>query len=313
MIDELLASIFQRNRKCIINTDLDGLISGMFLQEFLNWEIVGFSSCCGQLNDNLWLKKGISNIDECVFVDLPVALKNISTIDQHFVAFEKESIERYNNCGNKLNPNIMRGRFFKNNDYTKKYPFGTAHFILASLEKLNLIPNDFEIDFYKNLGNYDLGDLFLRADRVVGNTSSYTPNCFDWSNWMINYGGKITQNLFNIVKSEYKERHNREKFVESQMLMLGCAGSDGECSNLFRNKDKRGLLQYFNFLSSAFNMDALQVFDFYSYDNLYGERIRVKNNNFDYIKELLKQENMFSYAFVTMRTLSVTYKKGEQC
>ena len=59
-------------------------------------------------------------------------------------------------------------------------------------------------------------------------------------------------------------------------------------------------------------MDALQVFDFYSYDNLYGERIRVENNNFDYIKELLKQENMFSYAFVTMRTLSVTYKKGEK-
>ena len=310
MTDELLKTIFNKNKKCVINTDLDGLISGMLLQRFLNWEVVGFSSCCGKQNDNLWLKDKNLSLKDLIFVDLPVALKSISTIDQHFVAFEKESIDRYNDCANKLNPNIIRARFFKNNDYTKKYPFGTAHFILASLEKLNLIPENFEINFYKNLGNYDLCDLLLRADRVVGNTYLYTQNCFDWSNWMIDYGGKITKNLFNIVKSEYKERHNREKFVESQMLRLGCAGLDGECSNLFRKKDIRGLLQYFNFLSSAFNMDALPIFDFYSYDNLYGERIRVENNNFDHIKELLKQKNMFSYAFVNMRTLSVTYKKG---
>ena len=208
MIDNLLTEIFQKDRKCVINTDLDGLISGMLLQEFLNWEIVGFSSCCGKPDDNLWLKDKNIHLKDLVFVDLPVALKNISTIDQHFVAFEKDSIERYNNCGNKINPNIMRLRFFKNNDYTKKYPFGTAHFILASLEKLNLLPTDFKIDFYKNLGGFDLGDLFFRADRVIGNTFLYTPNCFDWCDWMINYGVTITGRLFNIVKNEYKERHH---------------------------------------------------------------------------------------------------------
>ena len=75
--NETLNNVFERNQKCIINTDLDGLISGMFLQEFLGWEIVGFSSCCGKRNDNLWLKEGVSNINECVFVDLPVIINDL--------------------------------------------------------------------------------------------------------------------------------------------------------------------------------------------------------------------------------------------
>ena len=30
-----------KNRKCIVNTDLDGILSGILLKNFLNWEIVG--------------------------------------------------------------------------------------------------------------------------------------------------------------------------------------------------------------------------------------------------------------------------------
>lgn len=308
--DELLSKIFVRDKKCVINTDLDGLLSGMLLQEFLNWEIVGFSSCCGKPDDNLWLKNGCVDIKDYIFVDLPVAQKNISIIDQHFVSFENDSINRFNNCGNKVNPNIMRARVFKNNDYVKKYPFGTVHFILASLERLNLLPKDFQIDFYKSFGNYDLADLFLRADRVIGNTYSYTTNCIDWSNWMIEYGGEISQKLFNIVKLEFSDRHKKEHVVEEKLQQFGCKGLDGECSNLFRIKDKDSLNCYFKFLSKSFEMKPLPLFDFFSYDNLYGERIIIGNNNLEKINQLLKQENLFSYAFVTKKMLSVTYKKG---
>ncbi len=64
----------------------------MLLQHFLNWEIVGFSCCCGKNNDELWLKDKNININECIFVDLPVCIENISVIDQHFVAFDEDSI-----------------------------------------------------------------------------------------------------------------------------------------------------------------------------------------------------------------------------
>ena len=92
-------NIFKPKRKCIINADLDGLLSGMILQEFLEWEVVGFSSCCGKPDDELWLYNIEEDINDCVFVDLPVYIKEYSTIDQHFVAFDKDSIEKYNNDG----------------------------------------------------------------------------------------------------------------------------------------------------------------------------------------------------------------------
>ena len=145
-IDEVACNLFRKNQKCIINADLDGILSGMLLQQFLGWEVIGYSSCCGKLDDELWLEEkneDIEDIRECVFVDLPVYVPDISVIDQHFVLLENDSIAKYNENKNKLNPNVMRKRLFKNqigeNQYTKKYPFGTAHFILALLEKLNII------------------------------------------------------------------------------------------------------------------------------------------------------------------------------
>ena len=78
---EKLKSIFVKNQKCIVNSDLDGLLSGMLLREFLNWKIVGFSSCAGKPDDEIWLKNDNIKINECVFVDLPVAVKNITIID----------------------------------------------------------------------------------------------------------------------------------------------------------------------------------------------------------------------------------------
>ena len=208
----------------------------------------------------------------------------------------------------KLNPNIIRSRYFLNNDYTKKYPFGTAHFILASLEKLNIIPENYAMDFYKNLNGFDLADLFLRADRVIGNTYEYTENCIDWSNWMMNYGGDITKQLFNIVQTEYTTRHKREQSVSSKLQSLGCAGLDGECSNLFRAQEQAKLKLYFEFLSKVFNLNPIPIFDFVGYNNFVGERFEITNPS--RINEILQRPNIFSFAFVSKKILSITYIKG---
>ena len=308
--DETLANLFVKNKKCIINTDLDGLLSGMLLQEFLNWEIVGFSSCCGKPDDNIWLKNDSININDCVFVDLPVSVNNIQVIDQHFVAFNNESISKYNNFKNKINPNVVRNRIYLNNDYTKKYPFGTVHFVLTVLEQLNIIPQNINFDFYKKLGNFDCADLILRADRVIGNTFTYTQTCIDWSNWIISFGKKRTEQLFNIVKNEYVNRHKSESFVENKLKSLGCQGLDGECSNLFRNNDLNKLKSYFDFLSLATNMKPIPIFDLFAYNKFVGERIEIKENNHDEINSVLQSPNTFSYAFVSKRILSITRIKG---
>jgi len=212
-INENIKKIFIANRKCIINADLDGILSGMLLQHFLNWKVVGYSSCCGKLDDDLWINDKQEELKECVFVDLPVCVPELTVIDQHFVAFDYESIIRYNSNLNKANPNIMREKVFKNNngrcEYTQKYPFGTVHFILAILENLKLIDEKYIFNFKKKLGDFDLADLILRADRVIGNTFEYTPNCLDWANWIMEIGGKNTKDLFLIVKTDY----SRRKFI----------------------------------------------------------------------------------------------------
>ena len=315
-LNESVKNIFTIEKKCIINTDLDGLISGMLLQKFLNWKIVGFSCCCGKPNDELWLQDNNENIEDCVFVDLPVCVPNIPVIDQHFVLFDRSSIAKYNSTNNKLNPNVMRERLFKNDsgscEYTKKYPFGTAHFILAVLENLGIITKDFVFDFNKKLGSFDLADLVLRADRVIGNTYQYTPNCFDWSDWIMDIGGANTKSLFSLVKSEYRTRHDREQYVESKMLSLGCDGIDGDCSNMFRTKDYTSMQNYFKYLSDSLNIEQIPVIKISDLGTLNGRRffdLNTYTRQFDIVKNETMKDNVFSFAFVTMKTLSLTYRE----
>ena len=311
LLSDSLKKIFEPNKKCIINADIDGIISGILLQHFLNWEVVGYSSCCGKKDDEIWLKDKKESLRDCVFVDLPVCVKGISVIDQHFVAFDNESLSDYNDGLNKINPNILRERVFINKnglcEYTNKYPFGTAHFVLAVLENIGVISEDYRIDFRKKLGNFELADLVLRADRVISNTDQYTRNCLDWIKWIKELGGKNTENLFLVVEKEYKKRLYAEKQVENQLVSFGCKGVDGDCSNLFRSKQYEKLKIYFNFVGKSLDMKATPVFEVCELGKTGGKRIFLENVSIDVAKKESRRDNIFSFAFVTMRALSLTY------
>ena len=309
-IKQTISNLFIPNQKCIINTDLDGILSGMLLSKFLNWDVIGFSSCCGKITDELWLKDDTINLKSCIFIDLPVWVRDFSTIDQHFVAFDLNSINEYINSCNKLNPNVLRTKVFKDTDgksnYTNKYPFGTVHFVLAMLEYLDVIPKTYKFGFRKIIGQFDMADLLLRADRVIGNTYSYTPNCFDWINWICKIGKANTNELFSIVKNEYISRKNKEPFVEKKLLSLGCIGSDGDCSNMLRNKEYKPLEEYFSFLSQCTDLPTIDTFYFKEYAKLYGTRFNIYSN-LNNLKIESKNNNVFSFAFVSMKVLSMTY------
>lgn len=311
-LNESVKNISTIGKNCIINIDLDGLIPRILLQKFLNWKIVGLSCCCAKPYDELWLQDNNENIKECVFVDLPVCVPNIPVIDQHLVLFDRSSITKDNSTNNKLNPNVMRERLFRNDngscEYTKKYPFRTAHFILTVLENLEIITKDFIFDFTKKLGYFNLTDLVLRVDRVIGNTFQYTPNCLDCSDWIMDIGGANTRSFFSFEKNEYRARHGREQWVESKMLSLGCNGIDGDYSNMFRNKDYIGRQNNFKYLSDSLNIEQIPVIK----RILHGKRFFALNTysrQFNIVKNETMKDNVFSFAFVTMKTLSLTYKE----
>lgn len=312
METQTIGAIFSKNRKCIVNADLDGVLSGMLLQHFLDWRVVGYSSCCGKPNDELWLAKDVANITDCVFVDLPVCVEGLPVIDQHFVAFNEESVRKFLEQGNKINPNLIKRRVFSDvngrSQYTAKYPFGTVHFILAALENQNIIDKNVTMDLAANLGGFDLADLLFRADRVIGNTNQYTHNCIWWIDWLLSIGGSITKELFTIARNEFAARLQRERNVENALLSFGCAGRDGDCSNLFRNRALDGLKKYFSFLGKSLCMEELPVFPFVDYGKLTGRKIAINTFNFNFAKEETEKDSVFSFAMVSMHALSITYK-----
>ncbi len=314
-VENTVRNIFTENRKCIVNTDLDGLLSGMLLQAILHWEVVGFSSCQGKETDEVWLLGDRTDFTDCVFVDLPVALPAVSVIDQHFVSVNTDSVNAYIAMGNKINPNVMRGRVLKKaeggSDYSGKYPFGTVHFVLAILERLNLIPEDFTFDFQKDLGDFDLADLFFRADRVIGNTNQYNPNCTDWAGWLMDLGGRYTQKLFETAIREYENRLVSEQRVENKVLRLGCGGKDGDCANLFRNGDNAQIEKYFAYLGSAVGLPPIPIGAYRPFAGIHGKRMDITRENEERWIQELGEEDVFSYAFVSKRILSIAHMRGE--
>lgn len=315
ILSGVIRNIFAKDRQCIINADIDGIIAGMLLQKFLNWIVVGYSSCRGRYDDELWIKTDVEDLRNCVFVDLPVSVSDLSVIDQHFVSLNKDSITKYNNDANKANPNVMRNKVYYNDDqqnqYTQKYPFGTTHFVLAILENLGYIKSDYVLNFSKRIEDFDLADLVLRADRVIGNTNSYTTNCLDWADWIISLGGRNTEDLFVVVKNEYEKRRSSEKLVESKLISLGCKSNDGDCSNLLRTKDYKKLNLYFDFLSSALEIEKLPVNNYDDFNRLTGKRMSVTKSNLKIIEKECMKDDVFSFAFVSMSELSLTYIKEE--
>lgn len=299
---ETINRVLAPNKKCIINADLDGILSGMLLHKFLGWEVVGFSSCSGKPTDEIWVMDRTVDIGKCVYIDLPVALKSIDIIDQHFISFDEGGVDRYKNCNNKLNPNVMRKRHYSKGDYCKKYPFGTVHFILALLESIGVITEDVLPDI--QVSGISALDILLRADGVIANTSTYTNNCIDWCDWLIQVGGTTTNKIFSTVKNDYTSMLDTVPLVEQKLNLLGCHRKDGDCSNMLMRKDLDKLNQYLKYLSEMFNTTPLRVDNLYATKILTGSRHQVDTS----INALLTQRKVFSYAFVNKDTLSITHR-----
>ena len=300
-----LHNIFHPNRRCIINADLDGILSGMLLQKYLNWEVMGFSSCSGGTSDEIWVTEPKVDITECVFVDLPVATKMITTIDQHFTLLDNDSVGRYLRCGNKINPNAMRGYCYNNGDYCSKYPFGTVHFIIACLENIEVIKDTFL--FNVSLDGCDKLDVLFRADGVVKNMYNYTQNCTSWSNWMMDLGGYNTSLVFNTLLDEYQKRYLKISEVEKMLASFGCKRKDGDCSNMISNGNLAALQQYINWLALLFNVDTIHISNLFQTNKLSGIRTTMSDN----IGEQLRNPNIFSYAMVNSHEISITYRLGK--
>lgn len=314
---EILKKFFQPNLAYVINTDLDGLLSGMLLQKYCGWKVVGFSMCNGKPQDNLWIDpKYTTDITKVIFVDLYTTAKNYSCIDQHMVAIDDQHVLELQRDHLKLNPNIICGRsLFSNNPqngYVAKYPFGTVHFIVNCFERIGLIKDNWRIPTGRTTDGFSALDVILRADRVVGNFIQYGPNCKSWAQWL-SYGTKdslpITLSFFSDLLSAPQTHLEQQNAVERKLQQLSCSRGDGECSALIKNFYKNKLEELLSWLADIMQLAKLEIPEsIKSYDKLSGYRIGVYNfgGPTNLRENIFKIPGLFSCAIVSSREISIT-------
>ena len=304
-----------QNQKVIINTDIDGILSGLILHNFLNCEIVGFSNSW----DTVWYNKNkINDINNAVYIDMYVADPEVVCIDQHVICANQEHHHKITKNSNKFNPNVANfnnpSYHTPNSLYYNKYPFGTFHYLIAALSKdsetfetnflnIDLMKNDFI-----NNDGLKLIDLILRADDTM-NTSirKYIPNARNWWSWLYTFSGK-SSTITNMASYLY-ELNGAEVLKTSQKtknLLMGdpfyCKSDDGGFKAII---DDYGFLlsnvkDYISYLSklmglNCFNLDMKLTIS-------QGQAKRVSLNNFER-NELAENntyngEKIFSYAFI---------------
>lgn len=166
----------------IINTDIDGILSGLLLTGHADARVVGFCNS----SDTVWVQPDYANrLDECVFIDMYVPMNGIRCLDQHIIAVDQEHSASLVADGRVLNPNLERTRTFNPRDsYWIKYPFSTAVYILSLLD-LEQDSSWMKLDAL--VGTHTVLDILLRADDALWTSvgSNYTRNAADWWAWII--------------------------------------------------------------------------------------------------------------------------------
>lgn len=165
--------LVERSQDCVLSPDSDGLLCGLFTSHYLNWKIRGFYD--GKI---LVLEKG-SQARGCIFLDMEVYRKEIRSVGQHMVMFNKDRLPaNWDNFKNCFSANNIRGYDAKRN-FPQKYPLATIHLLLGALGSVKKIgipvpaicPLLYTDGTFKNLFNYPDNCLdwlkFLRADNAM--------------------------------------------------------------------------------------------------------------------------------------------------
>ena len=312
----LLSEFLSKNNKIIINTDIDGILSGLILARHFNCKIVGFSNS----DNKVWFDKTlIDSPYKGVYIDMYVPNKDVMCLDQHIIAVNNRHNFFFSFNNNKLNPNTERARTFVSS-YTSKYPFGTVHYIIALMEAegikpilpsmakpISVILNNAFRGSYSEVINF--GDFLLRADDAMKTSLvSYKPNARNWWDWMIERSNKSTEtnNIVNYLYSVPSEFADKKK-ADIKSLFCGtylCSSPDGGYQDILdvNGNYKDEFVKYVDFLQGIIDYN---IIDFLPTNKLHiakGNPIRIglRGERIDELidKNKIDGEEVFSYSFI---------------
>lgn len=297
-----MIEVLKTNNKIIINSDIDGVLSGLILQHFLGCEIVGFCNS----DNKLWIcQNELSDYSKFVFIDMYVNNPKITCIDQHIVSFNELHNDKIRQQKNKINPNVIRGRYFyPNQSYYSKYPFGTVHFIIAELERSNI--NLESIRLFSTDNGIPPIDFFLRADdTLLTSVEKYKENAKDWWDWLLDYSsnGGVTNNFIDYIYSGINARENKRNV---EQFLLGspfyCKKPDGGFNEILGSNGELlpNFISYLNYIADITNLKRLAIQNDYKVLEGIPKRINFTHDHFEefFTSSTVTGHKVFSYAFV---------------
>lgn len=162
--------VVSENKKAILSPDIDGLLCGLLMSCYLDWDIVGFYD--GKL---LLLEEGIS-AKHCIFLDMEILREGVSSIGHHMNVHNFNELPAdYKRCMlDCINPNRLRG-FDRAHNFPQKYPLGTIHLLMYILET--------EYPKLVKVKKEGLTPIFF-ADGVWKILFKYTSNVLDWFGYL---------------------------------------------------------------------------------------------------------------------------------
>ena len=176
-----LRELFSKNPNIIVNTDIDGVLSGLLLVKYLNCNIVGFTNS----KDKVWLADGYDDLYKHIYIDMFVTDNKAVCIDQHVVAVDEAHQKKIRNTKTKISPQLDNDKFFRKDKFETKYPFGTIQYLISILESegIKVSLPDLNISIPKS--SIKLGDIILRADDAMRSSLyKYKNNADYWWNWL---------------------------------------------------------------------------------------------------------------------------------
>ena len=180
----MLKEIFERNPNIIINTDIDGILSGVILVKYCNCRIVGFTNS----RDCVWLADGNDDLYKHVYIDMFVTDDNTTCIDQHIVALDDNHMKKITSLGCKYSPqndDEDNLRIFTSWGFKYKYPFGTLQYIIAQLESEGIKISLPDLNAPVPNSEITIGDLIHRADDAMKTSMyAYESNAKFWWDWL---------------------------------------------------------------------------------------------------------------------------------
>jgi hypothetical protein len=119
--------ILKKNQNCVLSPDSDGLLCGLFLSHYQNWNIVGFYDGKVMVINKSYIDK------DPIFLDIEIFRREIRSMGHHMLLVNKRHIPKeWINFDNCIQPNNLRNYDGKSN-FRLKYPLGTIHMLISIL------------------------------------------------------------------------------------------------------------------------------------------------------------------------------------